>query len=69
MQTARASLEDPDAYKRFLGLVAHEFFHTWNVKRLRPAGLSPYDYAHENYTPMLWVAWRSIVAGALVWNV
>lgn len=56
MQTGRASLEDPDAYKRFLGLVAHEFFHTWNVKRLRPAGLSPYDYAHENYTPMLWVA-------------
>ena len=55
MQTSRASLEEDAAYKRFLGLVAHEFFHTWNVKRLRPAGIAPYDYARENYTKLLWV--------------
>jgi predicted metalloprotease with PDZ domain len=60
MQTSRAALESSQdngsAYKRFLGLVSHEMFHTWNVKRLRPADLSPYDYAHENYTRLLWVA-------------
>ena len=55
MQTSRASLEDDAAYKRFLGLVSHEFFHTWNVKRLRPAGIQPYDFARENYTKLLWV--------------
>jgi predicted metalloprotease with PDZ domain len=56
MQTGRASLEDDDAYRRFLGLVSHEMFHTWNVKQLRPADLKPYDYAHEDYTRLLWVA-------------
>lgn len=35
---------------------AHEFFHVWNVKRLRPAALGPFDYSEENYTPSLWVA-------------
>ena len=35
---------------------AHEFFHAWNVKRLRPAGLGPFDYARENYTDSLWFA-------------
>ena len=38
------------------GLVAHEYFHVWNVKRLRPAELWPYDYARESYTPNLWVS-------------
>ena len=60
MQTSRAALEDStdngSAYRKFLGLVSHEMFHTWNVKRLRPADLKPYDYAHENYTRLLWVA-------------
>lgn len=60
MQTSKASLEGSlssnSAYHRFLGLVAHEFFHIWNVKRLRPAGLQPYDYERENYTDLLWVA-------------
>ncbi len=56
IQTSRASLEDPDAYKRFLGLVAHEMFHTWNVKSFRPAEIHPYDYQHENYSKLLWVA-------------
>lgn len=40
----------------FLGLVAHEFFHVWNIKRLRPAALGPFDYDRENYTRDLWVA-------------
>lgn len=47
----------PDArYKSFLGLVAHEFFHVWNVKRIRPDALGPFDYENENYTRLLWVA-------------
>ncbi len=43
------------AYERFLGLVAHEFFHLWNGKRIRPAALGPFDYTAENYTRDLWV--------------
>ncbi|HEY9909686.1 MAG TPA: PDZ domain-containing protein, partial [Thermosynechococcaceae cyanobacterium] len=43
-----------DKYDRFLQLVAHEFFHLWNVKRLRPKGLETFDYEQENYTPSLW---------------
>jgi predicted metalloprotease with PDZ domain len=45
----------------FLQLAAHEHFHAWNVKRLRPEALGPFDYARENYTRMLWVAegWTS----------
>jgi predicted metalloprotease with PDZ domain len=56
LQTSPASFETPEAYRRFLGLVSHEMFHTWNVKHLRPAGLKPYDYVRENYTDLLWVA-------------
>lgn len=44
-----------DAYKRFLSLVAHEYFHLWNVKRIRPFELGPFDYSNENYTTLLWV--------------
>jgi predicted metalloprotease with PDZ domain len=43
------------AYEKFLGLVAHEFFHLWNGKRIRPAVLGPFDYLAENYTRDLWV--------------
>src|SRR5947209_5547142 len=43
-------------WKSFLGLVAHEFFHLWNVKRIRPDALGPFDYTKENYTKLLWVA-------------
>jgi predicted metalloprotease with PDZ domain len=43
-------------YKSFLGLVAHEHFHLWNVKRLRPIALGPFDYDNENYTTNLWIA-------------
>ena len=42
-------------YERVLGLVAHEFFHLWNGKRIRPAVLGPFDYTAENYTRDLWV--------------
>ena len=45
----------PD-YRGFLGLVSHEFFHLWNVKRIRPDALGPFDYTQENYTKLLWVA-------------
>jgi predicted metalloprotease with PDZ domain len=44
------------AYQGFLSLVAHEFFHLWNVKRIRPDALGPFDYTKENYTKLLWVA-------------
>ncbi|MFO1533902.1 MAG: M61 family peptidase, partial [Thermoplasmatota archaeon] len=41
-------------YEDFLALEAHEFFHTWNVKRLRPLALGPFDYAKEVHTTLLW---------------
>jgi len=44
-----------DNYKGFLSLVAHEYFHLWNVKRIRPIELGPFDYNNENYTSLLWV--------------
>lgn len=43
-----------DGYTTLLGLVSHEYFHTWNVKRLRPAEFARYDYGQENYTQLLW---------------
>ncbi|MDB5262407.1 MAG: peptidase [Adhaeribacter sp.] len=43
-------------YKNFLGLISHEYFHLWNVKRIRPIALGPFDYENENYTNMLWVS-------------
>lgn len=42
-------------YEKFLRLTAHEYFHAWNVKRLRPSNLGPFDYTKEVYTPLLWV--------------
>jgi predicted metalloprotease with PDZ domain len=42
------------AYERFLGLQSHEFFHVWNVKRIRAEPLGPFDYRRENYTRQLW---------------
>jgi len=44
-----------EAYRRFLGLASHEYFHAWNVKRIKPAAFVPYDLAQENYTPLLWL--------------
>lgn len=42
-------------YLNWLCLVSHEYFHTWNVKRIRPRELGPFDYENENYTRMLWL--------------
>jgi predicted metalloprotease with PDZ domain len=44
------------AWDDFLSLVAHEYFHLWNVKRIRPDALGPFDYTGENYTRLLWLA-------------
>lgn len=44
-----------EAYLGFLSLVAHEYFHLWNVKRIRPFELGPFNYDQENYTSLLWV--------------
>ena len=44
------------SYQGFLSLVSHEFFHLWNVKRIRPDALGPFDYDKENHTKLLWVA-------------
>jgi predicted metalloprotease with PDZ domain len=52
----RNAYADPAGYNRFLGLVAHEYNHLWNVKRLRPIALGPFDYENENYTTNLWIA-------------
>ncbi|TBO32520.1 M61 family peptidase [Aquabacterium lacunae] len=43
-----------EGYTTLLGLISHEYFHTWNVKRLKPREFAPYDYTRENYTRMLW---------------
>jgi predicted metalloprotease with PDZ domain len=52
----RFSFKPETSYKGFLSLVSHEFFHLWNVKRIRPDALGPFDYTQENYTRLLWVA-------------
>lgn len=44
------------SYQRFLFVVAHEFFHLWNVKRIRPKVLGPFDYTQEVYTKDLWIS-------------
>jgi predicted metalloprotease with PDZ domain len=45
-----------EEYNQMLGLFSHEFLHTWNVKRLKPQGLGPFNYASETYTKSLWIA-------------
>src|SRR5690606_102576 len=44
-----------EGYQTFLGLVSHEYFHTWNVKRIKPAVFAPYDLSRETHTDLLWV--------------
>lgn len=44
-----------DGYRTYLGLCSHEYFHTWNVKRIKPATFAPYDLSQENYTTLLWL--------------
>lgn len=50
----RLGFRAKEKYDRFMQLVAHEFFHLWNVKRIRPKALEVFDYDQENYTPSLW---------------
>ncbi|NDP38848.1 MAG: M61 family metallopeptidase, partial [Rhodoferax sp.] len=58
--TTRAPSADPapdqpsEGYRTLLGLISHEYFHTWNVKRLRPVEFAQHDYGQENYTQLLW---------------
>jgi predicted metalloprotease with PDZ domain len=56
LQTAWNTYDNEASYQNFLALVAHEYFHLWNVKRLRPKPLGPFNYDGENYCRMLWVA-------------
>lgn len=53
---SRDNYTSPAGYQNFLALVAHEHFHLWNVKRLRPIVLGPFNYDEENYTTDLWIA-------------
>lgn len=52
----RTRYAKPDQYFGFLSLACHEYFHLWNVKRIRPIELGPFNYDEENYTRQLWVA-------------
>jgi predicted metalloprotease with PDZ domain len=56
LQFDRFGFQPESRYKGFLGLAAHEYFHAFNVKRIRPDALGPFDYENENYTKLLWVA-------------
>jgi predicted metalloprotease with PDZ domain len=56
IMAGRYSTRTRRGYLGWLDLVSHEYFHAWNVKRLRPVALGPFDYESENYTPDLWVA-------------
>lgn len=56
LQMQRNAYATEATYNGFLSLAAHEYFHLWNVKRLRPIALGPFNYDVENYTKMLWVA-------------
>ena len=56
LQWGRFNFKPQSRYNGFLALIAHEYFHLWNVKRIRPDALGPFDYENENYTKLLWVA-------------
>ena len=51
---ALGKAETSEGYADLLGLISHEYFHTWNVKRLRPAEFETLDYTRENHTELLW---------------
>lgn len=52
----RLRLQPEEEYRKSLSLFSHEFFHAWNVKRMRPTGLGPFDYRSETFTKSLWIA-------------
>ena len=56
LMTSRWKFRDEKGYQDWLSLASHEFFHTWNVRRLRPEPLVEYDYETEIYTDVLWIA-------------
>ena len=56
VMTSRFATREREKYVGWLSLLSHEYFHTWNVKRLRPVALGPFDYEREIYTRSLWVA-------------
>lgn len=45
-----------EEYSQMMGIFSHEFFHAWNVKRMKPVGLGPFDYSAEVHTRSLWIA-------------
>ena len=51
---AKGELKLSDGYRNFLGLCSHEYFHLWNVKRIKPAAFTPYDLTQEAHTTLLW---------------
>ncbi len=53
---SRSAYESERGYQGVLSLLAHEYFHLWNVKRIRPKSLGPFDYENENYTHNLWLS-------------
>ncbi len=55
LQFSAMAMQNRKTYLQWLALVAHEYFHTWNVKRIRPRELGPFDYLNENYTKMHWL--------------
>jgi len=56
IMTGRRQMRNRSDYIKWLGVVTHEFFHVWNVRHMRPAGLAQYDYQNEQYTSQLWLA-------------
>ncbi len=56
VMTSRWATRTHRAYVSWLDTVSHEYFHAWNVKRMRPAELGPFDYERENPTTSLWIA-------------
>lgn len=67
---AQADAPVTKEYQSFLGLVSHEYFHTWNVKRIKPAAFSPYQLLVPNHTHLLWVfeGFTSYYDDLLVWR-
>ena len=56
IMTGRRQMRNRNDYIKWLSIVAHEFFHVWNVRHMRPLGLAQYDYQNEQYTSQLWLA-------------
>jgi len=56
IMTGRRQMQRREDYIKWLSVIAHEFFHVWNVRHLRPAALADYDYQSEQYTRQLWLA-------------